>query len=132
MKLRHKVLVSGLVLVVGGFGAGVAVASIPDSSGTIHGCYNTITGALRVVDDKSCNALEKAITWDQQGPAGLPGPQGAQGAQGAQGPQGPAGAGAPVPHQAVIGTLQIVNDKGDLGDAMDVVGTDFAATHSQT
>jgi len=88
MKLRHKVLVSGLVLVVGGIGAGVAVASIPDSSGTIHGCYNTITGALRVVDDKSCNALEKAITWDQQGPAGLPGPQGAQGAQGARGHRG--------------------------------------------
>jgi Collagen triple helix repeat (20 copies) len=85
----------------------VAYASIPDSSGVIHGCYNP-KGTLRVIDSSTdtCKPNETGLDWSQTGPPGpqgsagpqgapgpmgAPGPQGAQGTQGLQGPQGPAG-----------------------------------------
>ena len=51
--------------------AGVAYATIPDSTGTIHACYQKRSGDLRVVrsaDD--CRSSERALSWNQQGPAG--------------------------------------------------------------
>ena len=33
--------------------SGVAVASIPDAGGVIHGCISTRTGALRVIDTEA-------------------------------------------------------------------------------
>ena len=40
--------------------AGLAQATVPDSSGMIHGCYANKGGALRVIDSpsKSCKATE--------------------------------------------------------------------------
>jgi hypothetical protein len=72
---------------------GIAYATIPDSNGVIHGCYDTKTGALRVFDTGSstipaCSSKEAALPWNQTGPQG---PQGPAGPQGPQGPQGPAG-----------------------------------------
>jgi hypothetical protein len=82
-----------LAVAVGGavFGIASAVqASIPDSSGVIHGCYfvpGKLTkavlrpGALRVIDtDKGqqCLADETPLTWGQTGPTGPTGPGGAQ------------------------------------------------------
>jgi len=87
-------------LVVAGVGTlalvgAVAYASVPDSGGTIHGCYNKVLGTLRVADASSsnpllrkCNGVETAIAWSQTGPQG---PTGATGATGAQGPAGVAG-----------------------------------------
>ncbi len=103
-----------------GAGAAVAIGSIPSSNGTITACYNTIGGspggstqpygALRVIDPSqatvggipssvySCDPKsESTITWNQQGPAGIPGatgptgPQGSPGTSGAPGAQGAAG-----------------------------------------
>jgi hypothetical protein len=56
--------------------AGISYASIPDSSGVIHGCRNTSTGALRVINapKQVCSSSEKALNWNQTGPAGPPGP----------------------------------------------------------
>ena len=72
---------------------GVAIASIPDSSGVIHSCYLNTNGQLRVIDSgKSCEAGETALDWSQTGPAGPAGPAGAAGAAGPAGPAGPAGA----------------------------------------
>lgn len=91
----------GLVVV----GSTAALASIPDSSGLIHGCYKESTGQLRIIDTAtdSCANNELAIQWNQtgpQGPAGPkgdPGPQGPAGPKGDPGPQGPPGsAGLPV------------------------------------
>lgn len=44
------------LLVVAGIGAGLAVsavalATIPDSGGVIHGCYKKSGGTLRVIDN---------------------------------------------------------------------------------
>jgi hypothetical protein len=69
-----------LVLSVGG----VAFATVPDSSGVIHACYNVNAqgqvgdGAnLRVVDPSStnangqaCNHHEREVSWNQTVPAG--------------------------------------------------------------
>jgi hypothetical protein len=82
-----KKLLVGIVLGVMLVSAGIAVASIPDSSGVIHGCYLTsgnpnIRGALRVIDTEAgqtCSSSETAIEWNQEGP---------QGPTGAQGPTG--------------------------------------------
>ena len=71
----------GALLVVGG----IAYASIPDGSGTIHACYQKNQGALRVIDtDKAqtCSSSETPLSWNQtgqqgqQGPPGPPGPTG--------------------------------------------------------
>lgn len=87
--------------------AGVAYATIPDTSGVIHGCFKAGAGdddgghgkgALRVIDtDKgeTCKNSELALDWNQtgpQGPQGIQGPQGPQGPQGEIGPQGLQGA----------------------------------------
>lgn len=60
---------------------GVALATIPDGSGVIHGCYKNSTGALRVIDDatQTCTGPETAITWSQTGPQGPAGSDGLYG-----------------------------------------------------
>lgn len=83
-------LVGGAVLAIAG---GIAYATIPDSSGTIHGCYSKSTGTLRVIDSSvtNCDAKETSLNWNIQGPQGPQGPTGPQGATGPQGPAGPQG-----------------------------------------
>jgi hypothetical protein len=56
---------------------GAAYATIPDGQGTIHACYKTENGQLRVVDADPCHPSETALTWNQTGPQGPPGPPGA-------------------------------------------------------
>lgn len=96
--MRRKVA-AALIAGVVALGTGVALATIPDSGGTIHGCYAK-GGALRVIDtaNDACKANETALAWSQTGPQGPPGPQGIQGPQGLQGDPGQTGApGAPGP-----------------------------------
>jgi hypothetical protein len=68
----------GLALAISGFGAGIVAGSIPASDGTIHGCYATRNGALRVIDApaQSCGRGEVPIEWKQQGEKGDPGDPG--------------------------------------------------------
>jgi len=91
-------IAAGVLLVL----AGVAYATIPDSSGAIHGCYARSGGSLRVIDATvtNCKAGETSLDWNVQGqqgpqgpngPAGPAGPQGPQGTTGSQGPAGPQG-----------------------------------------
>jgi hypothetical protein len=80
---KGSALSLGFLLLAGG----VAVASIPDSSGVINGCWNKTNGNLRVIDtaNDSCRTSEIAISWNETGP------QGPQGPQGPAGPPGPPG-----------------------------------------
>jgi hypothetical protein len=76
-------MIAALVLATAG---GVAYATIPDSSGLIHGCYSKFvgsgptlvtTGQLRVIDTdlgQTCKPTEQALNWNQSGPPGPPGP----------------------------------------------------------
>jgi type VI secretion system secreted protein Hcp len=75
--------------VVLGAGTAVAIAAIPASDGTIHGCYATtavsptLPGQLRIVDEGvNCAATEQTLTFNQQGPIGPSGPQGDPGPPG--------------------------------------------------
>lgn len=79
---------------------GVAYATIPDSNGTIHGCYQRTNGNLRVVESAGdCRSRERALDLNQQGP------EGATGASGPQGPKGdkgdPGNEGSPVAYARV-------------------------------
>lgn len=94
-RLRLSIVaVVGALLLVGG----VAYATIPDSGGVFHGCYNTNPsrgplGALRIIDTgqgQTCGTSESAVAWSQTGPKGA---TGAQGPQGGAGPAGPSDGG---------------------------------------
>src|SRR5262249_48863203 len=78
-------VVSGLVL---------TYATIPDSNGVIHACYNKSGGSIRVMYDSvtKCSANETSWNWNVTGPAGPTGPPGTQGLQGPTGPPGPSNA----------------------------------------
>lgn len=110
MRLSKPVAI-GSVLATAMIGAGVAVAAIPASNGAIHSCYSNFSGSLRVVDDdEQCPYGYTRLTWNQQGPAGPPGPVGQHGVPGPQGPQeepgelGPQGEVGPVGPQGPAGT----------------------------
>jgi hypothetical protein len=62
-------LVGAALFTVGGV---VAYASIPDSSGVIHGCYSKTGGFLRVVDSPTatCTSRETPLNWNQAWGAG--------------------------------------------------------------
>jgi hypothetical protein len=103
-------LATGLAVAVAALAlGGIAYATIPDSSGVIHGCYNVGNGALRVIDTgkgQTCTAgRETALTWNQTGPQGPVGPQGPAGPQGTAGPQGPAGTADAYARVAADGTV---------------------------
>jgi hypothetical protein len=94
VRLRWKPLafVAGSAAVLS-VGVGIALGSIPDGSGVIHGCYQSVHGQLRVVESAAdCNPSETPIQWNQTGPTGSTGPTGATGATGATGPTGATGA----------------------------------------
>jgi hypothetical protein len=58
--------VGALLLLAGG----IAYAAIPDANGTIHACYKTSNGSLRVIDPGAggtCNSSETGLSWDSLG-----------------------------------------------------------------
>jgi hypothetical protein len=84
MNRRIGFLAAGVAvaLMAAGGTAFAAVSSIPDSSGVIHGCYDS-GGNVKVIDTSVTSTCPKGYTslnWNQTGP---------------QGPQGPAGAAGP-------------------------------------
>jgi hypothetical protein len=95
----------GIALAALALGAGgVAVASIPDTNGELHGCINKLMGSsVRVIDPAltHCTSIETALTFNVRGPKGpdgkdggqgIPGPDGKNGLDGKDGPAGTPGA----------------------------------------
>jgi hypothetical protein len=102
-----------------GLGAGgVALATIPGGDGVIHSCYSN-TGGLRVIDAAAggCRSNETALSWNQQGPAGAPGPAGPSGPAGPKGDTGPAGPAGPKGDAGPIGPAGPKGDTGPAGPA---------------
>ncbi len=59
----------------------IAWAAIPTGAGVIAGCYEKMTGALRVIDSEAganCRPSERALEWNQTGPQGPPGAAGTE------------------------------------------------------
>jgi hypothetical protein len=88
--IRRRTLVAAVATVALLAAGGIAYATIPDSAGVIHGCYQQATGALRVIDSatESCRSTEAALSWNQTGPPGPQGPAGPAGPQGSPGLSG--------------------------------------------
>ena len=64
------IALTALIVAVGG----VAYATIPDSEGAIHGCFQKNSGSLRVVESVGeCRTSEREISWNQRGEPGPPG-----------------------------------------------------------
>lgn len=73
-RARWAVPIAIVVVLAAG---GIAYASIPDSGGVIHGCYQKTNGSLRVIDTEAggkCSSNENSLSWNQTGPAGPRGP----------------------------------------------------------
>jgi hypothetical protein len=66
-------------------GGGVATAQIVGDDGVIEACVRP-SGALRIVDSADdCTRRERAVSWNERGPAGPPGPPGPPGPEGPRG-----------------------------------------------
>ena len=96
-RIRGRTLLAAAVTVA--VTTGVGYAAIPSSNGAVNGCYEKVTGILRVIDTdtgKTCKSFEKPITWGIQGPSGPAGATGPKGDTCAKGEQGDPGAPAPT------------------------------------
>lgn len=100
-----------LLLALGGTLGLASQAAIPDAAGVIHACYNTVNGAVRVIDPAAaaCRTGEASIQWSVQGLAGPPGPTGATG------PAGPAGAAGAAGPTGATGPTGAVGPGGPAG-----------------
>ncbi len=100
--------------------AGIALATIPGTGGTISGCYEKKTGILRVIDaqaGKTCLSFETPIAWNQQGLRGDPGAQGVQGKEGAKGDPGRQGLQGERGPQGLSGKLELAGGAAAAGTA---------------
>jgi len=82
--MRRALMLAIAVCALFAGGVGIALASIPDSGGVIHGCYKTSNpgqGALIIIDSasQSCPSGTTSLNWSQTGPQGPAGPQGPSG-----------------------------------------------------
>lgn len=111
----------------GGGGYALAATKAPaKKTTTIHACEVKRTGELVVA--KKCNKRQKAVVWNQRGPAGVRGKTGAKGATGvagaagAPGAQGPAG---PVAETAwgLVAPGPNVGQQGGTGYTVSYIGT---------
>jgi hypothetical protein len=77
-------VVAAAIVVCGVVAGGLALATIPDAAGVLHGCYMKSSGQLRVIDNavSGCKPNETAISWNAQGPPGVPGTPGDDGERG--------------------------------------------------
>jgi hypothetical protein len=86
----YRIALAAMVIAGFLFSATTPVAA---NDGIIYGCYNKVTGSLRIVDAPyKCRHREVPIQWNQVGRQGPRGPQGERGPAGPSGPAGPAGA----------------------------------------
>ena len=117
-------LLAGLLLTSSGFFSLVSLAETPDARGAYHGCLNTKSGSLRVInrDKDICDRVEeRPIKWSlsrlrcNQCPPGPPGPEGPAGAQGALGPAGPTGPTGPQGPQGPPGVPGPTGERGPRG-----------------
>jgi type VI secretion system secreted protein Hcp len=139
-----------------GWGAALAVASIPDSNGVIHGCVELEPGStipltsaanLRVIDpaaQQTCSttnpagglASEEAVSWNTVGQQGAPGATGAPGPAGntltISGESFSIGNGrtATVTSQPTLAPFQITGNTKSVGTVSFTGGVRTAEAHS--
>jgi hypothetical protein len=91
-RVSYANVAATVALVLAMSGGALAATGGFSSGGTLRACVNE-EGTLKLLKPgKKCQKGQKAITWDQVGPAGATGAAGAAGTQGGQGAQGAQGA----------------------------------------
>ena len=86
--LRRALILGGLCVVVAAVGS-VGWAMTSATNDKLVACAKKKSGALRLVNAaKDCRKTERAVTWNQQGVRGLPGPRGVAGENGLDGEDG--------------------------------------------
>ncbi len=86
--LRRALILGGLFVVVAAVGS-VGWAMTSATNDKLVACAKKKSGALRLVNAaKDCRKTERAVTWNQQGVRGLPGPRGIAGENGLDGEDG--------------------------------------------
>jgi hypothetical protein len=95
--MKRKLARPGIAALVGVaavlVGAGIAMATIPDANGTVHGCVKKNKGGVYVIDPSAGQSCAKdiALDWNRTGATGQPGSAGPQGFDGFQGSAGSSG-----------------------------------------
>jgi hypothetical protein len=97
--LTYTKLAATLALFLAAGGAAWAASSSPK---TIHACFKTRGGSLRVA--AHCKRGERSLNWNQVGPQGLKGAKGASGSKGARGSTGLQGLAGPAGPSDVYAT----------------------------
>jgi Collagen triple helix repeat (20 copies) len=137
-RIRGRTLLAATTVAVA-VTAGVGYGAIPSSSGAVNGCYEKVTGILRVIDKdagKTCKSFETSINWSVQGPKGAPGATGPAGRNGDAGPRGEVGLPGPkgadgVPGPATLSGLEgsaCARTDGSAGTVHIVQGNTIAIT----
>jgi hypothetical protein len=98
-KVRRRIsyanVTATLALVLAMSGGAVAATGGFSSAGKLQACVNE-QGTIKLLKaGQRCKKGQKAVSWNQEGPAGPRGAQGAAGAAGTTGAAGPAGAAGP-------------------------------------
>jgi hypothetical protein len=86
---RHHIALLALFLALGGTSYAVTDGFSAASSSKFHACVKKKDGAMRLLTKGRCKRTERAISWNRQGLASLPG---ASGSPGGTGPAGATGA----------------------------------------
>jgi hypothetical protein len=128
-RVRRSVVVAaaagaGLALGLGG----ASFASVPDTQGVVHTCYNQAKGTWRPIDypAEKCKAGETMLDFNQKGVQGDPGPAGPIGATG---PTGPMGATGPAGPTGPMGATGPAGPAGPAGTSLTFRGDWNASTN---
>jgi hypothetical protein len=106
--LSYANVAATLALVFGMTGGAVAATGGFSSGGKLQACVNEEGGLKLLKPGKKCKKGQKALAWNQTGPAGATGSAGTNGANGASGPQGSSGA------QGVAGESNVTTKRIDV------------------
>ncbi len=122
---RKRMLVRvGLVLAL--LAGGTLLTWAQGTPVVYYACVNNASGTIHMIaEDGKCSNNEQLVTWNSQGPQGLPGPegpagpagpQGEPGVQGEQGPKGDPGETGPQGPQGLPGEPGATGAPGEQGD----------------
>ena len=95
--MKRRLVQLGVAATVGSvavlLGARLAVATVPDTNGTIHGCLKKNNGQVYLIDPSAGQSCGKdtALDWNRPGATGAQGVDGPNGDTGLQGTTGSSG-----------------------------------------
>jgi hypothetical protein len=101
MRIRWRAMAVVLVaaVVAGGITSGVTLASVPESTGVVHGCDGSGNGNVRVTDSsegQTCRPDVLSLDWNRTGPPGTSATDAADSVDFTVTPESPTSASLPI------------------------------------